>query len=431
MAFVRSDGTELHPHQAMSVAVHLLDQTPPDPSADLNNLINHIQASAFAQRHVGLALTHLLESDPHLKAACRTAWGMASALENLALDNAVQTPDSPPPSIESLEEELLQRLFEAEYRRGAFLHAYNVDITGGELALPMPGFHLIQLSEQDMAKLTNEPTPTSSLHRQGTGNTFVRIVNTGTDDDWTWLRETWSSATSVLRVLKYLKYGIVDLDWAALHFEPDWVNQIRKYGINMLGRPRWDVQAERFTLDATEKARFVQFLTFYLAHLSEIDDMNSDLRKAISIAGNHYESHHTRMSLEDQLIDLVISAEALFSSGSEISFRIAQRAALLLGPNPDRRRSIFGLLRRAYSARSSLVHGAAIQQGQFPEEDLRALGEELRVAILRLLTLHMRSHRNRADVLAWLDDAALDPDRQQEVLLESDFERYLVEHDAG
>lgn len=433
-AFVRSNGTELDPHQTMRVAVHLLDQTPADRPPDLHDLFDQVQASAFAQRDVRAALTRLLDSDSHLRAACRTTWGMASALQNLALDDVVRglNPDSPLPNIEPLAEALVQRLFETDYRRGAFFHAYNVDMVDSELKLPMPGVHLVQLSEHDTARLVNEATPTSNLHHEGLGNTFVRVVDAGASDDWAWLRERWDDAGRVVRVLQYLKYGIADLDWAALHFEPDWVNEIRKYGIYMLGRPRRDVQAARFTLDAAEQARFVQYLTFYLVHLGEIDDMGSELRKASSIAGRYYESHHSRISLEDQLIDLVISLEALFSPESELRFRIAQRGALLVGADPDSRRRIFRLLRRAYDARSSLVHGAEspFEAGGFSEPELRALGEQVRVAILRMLTLHMRGHRDRPNVLGWLDDAALDSDRQQELLRKSDFEQYLTERDT-
>jgi hypothetical protein len=222
-AFVRSNGTELHPHQTMSVAVHLLDQTPADRPPELHDLFDQVQASAFAQRDVRAALTRLLDSDSHLRAACRTTWGMASALQNLALDDVVRglNSDSPLPNIEPLAEVLVQRLFETDYRRGAFFHTYNVDMVDIELKLPMPGVHLVRLSEHDAALLVNEATPTSNLHREGMGNTFVRVVDAGASDDWAWLRERWDDAGRVVRVLQYLKYGIADLDWAALHFEPD------------------------------------------------------------------------------------------------------------------------------------------------------------------------------------------------------------------
>jgi hypothetical protein len=172
-------------------------------------------------------------------------------------------------------------------------------------------------------------------------------------------------------------------------------------------------------------------MTFYAAHLPEIDDMRSDLRKATAIAGNYYESHHGRTSFEDKLIDLVISLEALFSPGreGELRFRIAQRGALLLGTDVAERHRMFTLLRRAYDARSALVHGGdnPFQTGKFTADELTALGEAVRVAILRLLTLHMRGYRKREAILVWLDECALDPERRQELIDEADFGKYLIE----
>jgi len=433
--FVQADGRTLDPESAMSVAVTLLDQQQQQRSSEYDELVAEIEASPLAARDIRTALARLLQSDSHLQLTCGTTWRMASALEKLRLDSLSRNVTlSTLPNTDDIVTELMARLFETDYRRCAFFHVYNVAMSEKEIVLPMPEAHLLRLTEADAAQLVNEPTQSSRLHRESTGNAFIRIVDSGAGDDWVWLTERWKDAYNVVRILRFLKSGTVDLDWAGLHFFPSWVNEVRKYGISLLGRPRWDVQAQRFDFGVAEHERLIRYLTFYLGHLDEIDDTRSHVRKATMIAGNYFESHHARTSIEDKLIDLVISLEALFSPAreGEFRFRISLRGALLLGNDADSRRRVFQLMKRAYDARSSLVHGdeSPFETGRFSEQDLAALASEVRVAILRLLTLHMRGYRNRDDALAWIDDAAFSAERHRQFLDESDFEKYLAEQDG-
>jgi hypothetical protein len=425
--------TELLAPSAMSLAVNLLEQDRSKLSRDNADLLRLIDASSMARRNISGALQGLLESDPHLMSTCRTRWAIARALEQLGLDAASQalTPNAPKPNLTELASSLIERLFEEEYRRGSIFHIYNVDLPPAGLSLGSLGAVLMRLPPEEVALLTNEATASSRIHGVGLGNTFIRFVDGGEGDDWRWMAERRQDAYKIVRVLRFLRYQIVDLDWGGIHYSPEWVNAIRKYGITIWGRPRWDVQPTRFTLDEEDQRVLLQYLAFYTAHLPEIDDMQSDLRKAMSIAGNYYESHHGRLSSEDKLIDLVISLEALFSPSreGELRFRIAQRGALLLGADAAERRRIFALLRRAYDARSALVHGgdSPFQSAKFTADDLTTLGEAVRVAVLRLLTLHMRGYRKRDAVLGWLDECALDPERHQKLTEEADFHKYLSE----
>lgn len=63
-------------------------------------------------------------------------------------------------------------------------------------------------------------------------------------------------------------------------------------------------------------------------------------------------------------IDLMIAFEALYlGEEQELSYKIATRAAYLLGDTPERRALIYSILRNAYVIRSKLVHG-----GDIPKE---------------------------------------------------------------
>lgn len=70
-----------------------------------------------------------------------------------------------------------------------------------------------------------------------------------------------------------------------------------------------------------------------------------------------------RDRIEDQVLDLVIAAEALYLSDSgdkqELNFRASLRAAIWLDPDTNRvtRRRAFDLLKAAYGLRSAVAHG--------------------------------------------------------------------------
>lgn len=67
----------------------------------------------------------------------------------------------------------------------------------------------------------------------------------------------------------------------------------------------------------------------------------------------------SRHSREDSLIDLAICGEAIFLQGDarELSYRLALSCAFFLSTTPAGRQSIYDAVRRAYDARSLIVHG--------------------------------------------------------------------------
>lgn len=70
-------------------------------------------------------------------------------------------------------------------------------------------------------------------------------------------------------------------------------------------------------------------------------------------------------------IDLMIAFEALYLAGEqELAYKLATRAAYLLGNTQERRRFIYRVLRNAYILRSKLVHGGDIPKEVEIEKDL-------------------------------------------------------------
>jgi len=94
--------------------------------------------------------------------------------------------------------------------------------------------------------------------------------------------------------------------------------------------------------------------------------------------------------LDEQLVDLLIAAEALFLSdvgSGELTYRLATRAAFFLAERPDERREVSDLFKRAYSQRSKLVHGEILEvtaePGYTPREFVKAIEDAIRAAVTR------------------------------------------------
>jgi hypothetical protein len=91
------------------------------------------------------------------------------------------------------------------------------------------------------------------------------------------------------------------------------------------------------------------------------------LVNAIRRFGYAYERHR----IEDKIVDLLISAEALFLSSDsytgEVKYRLSLRASLFLATEGDVRQAIFDRMKAAYDLRSAVVHGAAYNTRRLPK----------------------------------------------------------------
>ena len=62
--------------------------------------------------------------------------------------------------------------------------------------------------------------------------------------------------------------------------------------------------------------------------------------------------------LEDRLLNLITALEGLYlpDTSQELKYKLAVRAAIILGKTPKERNKIFDVLRKAYDLRSRIVH---------------------------------------------------------------------------
>jgi len=145
---------------------------------------------------------------------------------------------------------------------------------------------------------------------------------------------------------------------------------------------------------------------------------------------------------QDGIVDLAVVLEALFSDGTtELTHKVAMRAALLIGYPPSRATKVFETVRAFYALRSAIVHAnpgnveaQAIEvfrswRGRskaLPRRDLREtnamfIGAEVVAAILRAC-LHLESSGHDPFSKSFpgkLDQMAFDPRARRKLLIDA------------
>jgi hypothetical protein len=109
--------------------------------------------------------------------------------------------------------------------------------------------------------------------------------------------------------------------------------------------------------------------------LRQPDFLRKNKALALALRRLGYQAHRERV--EDELVDILIAAEALYLSDvayEELNFRLALRAAALCDPQTlgMTRRNVFDLMKSGYRVRSKIVHGGVPRA-----EDLTVKGAQV------------------------------------------------------
>ena len=337
-------------------------------------------ASGFDGDEHSKVVKSILASDDHLRACCRNALALAFFLERSIIAPAVQLRRR---GGSNEEINSTYRQFEVltyhqgQYSRTAYTHIFNLRIEPEEIDLGS-GKKLRQVHESAIPMLLGEgPSMRSFLHPSQTGNVFLCQTQMEdsviSDDDW--LNAIRLSAHEVVTIFQYLKGGVINVGYSVLHFNPPWVNELRKFGLVFIGDPRrlpYKGGTDWYELDAEGLNRLHRWQTaLNLAQLkSRMGASNLQMRLTIERAGTYYEGSHDRTQPDERLISLSIALASLFSPSdqSELSYRICQFASLLLGSDAAERLAIFASLREMYKLRSRLhsweLRCSAVQRRQ-------------------------------------------------------------------
>ncbi len=127
---------------------------------------------------------------------------------------------------------------------------------------------------------------------------------------------------------------------------------------------------------------------------------------ALAVRRFAYKGERTRV--DDQLVDLIVAAEALFlgddESGGELRFRLSTRAACYIRDPTRSRRSVYGLFMAAYRVRSRLLHGHEAKPINVAGEELTPARVVEAVEELLRLALKQAIDEAAAGSTAWAAD---------------------------
>jgi hypothetical protein len=202
---------------------------------------------------------------------------------------------------------------------------------------------------------------------------------------------TVASATAEAKVyraiaaMRLLKSGLISVG-GVVHTTRDVLSSSSSHRRSILRRPT--TPRDEYALQGDDSKHLVEIYS----HLAELDDSN---RATVKMALRRFVGSSERFDSEDRLVDLLICAEALFAGdpkdAADLSYKLSLRCAYYLSRDANERRTLFRHMRRAYSARSNIVHGnrregrvqRSIERGI---EELPETEQALRTALRRLLT---------------------------------------------
>jgi hypothetical protein len=398
-------------------------------------------ALGFPGDEVKQELQHILEEDRHLKECCSTLLNLGQLLEIEFVGYAAFHQNQ-----HGFDDDEFNKVFAGfsdyiysePFKTVAASHLYNFDAEDDNLFFD--GLRIVKLNTAAISTILGESSTPSFIHPYGVGQYFIVTEKVGPIDDvLAWLYNERTKATDFTSILQYFKDGVVHVDYSVPHFFPLWVNQIRNRGIFYIGDPHrlWYAEGKRFyRLSRSEADDLNKWWKISLSApvANRLGESRNKLRQAMTRAGTFYESHHERQDATNKLIDLAIALEAFFSPSKEgeLTHRMAQSAAYLVGESVDERKEIFRFVKEMYSRRSALFHGQydvdAYSDGKFVSDDeIEKLASIIRRAMLKFLILFINGTNSRDEILSRLIDCTLDPKAAETLIIETDAGKFIAD----
>lgn len=167
-----------------------------------------------------------------------------------------------------------------------------------------------------------------------------------------------------------------------------------------------DFLGTNYSLASEESEEFAEFWNIIIDQIKNPDD---NYRVALDKFSNSFH----RANENDRLLDCVIALESLFlksGENQEMSYRLSQRGALLLGDDAENALEVKENLREAYNRRSRLVHGSTAET----DEDFVLKLHELTRKSLATFLQQRHDGREHDEIIENLDKEASIPQSKNE-----------------
>lgn len=222
------------------------------------------------------------------------------------------------------------------------------------------------------------------------------------------LKEVISKFDETISIMKLYKVG--DLRIGAIYHQT-----FRKWEIEpikRIGDENPQIGPNKFELKRKDVQKFLSFF-------KKVNSINLNDKKQsfLRLALKRFSQAISTTEFQDKIIDFWIALESLYHTPgdkTELSYRIANRSAILLGNNDEQRKFFYGFHKDCYSIRSSIVHSGFIKKmkilGIEQNEDyvLKNLESATRNSILKFLSLSYSMGTKHDDILKEIDNGLLD-----------------------
>jgi len=388
-------------------------------------------ALGFDGQHVSEKIQEILARDKHLAECCPTPFQLAHYLDvNLitplatAILNGYQKG-----TVDQIYDDFdVSTYHQGRFKRILLTHLFNFEMEGNSSAVGE--IRIERIGPETIPRLLGESGFQAFLHPKNIGNCFlVEEEGASAASDTEWMATRRDKAIRFGELLQYYKDGVVYAGYSVVHFAPEWVNQIRKWGLFFLGSPRqipYESGSKLYTMTAQDRSSLEEW--WKLMRTPKIsralDRKTGELRVATYRAAEYYELSHERSYPVERLIALAIATESLFSPSDkgELKFRICQSAAQFIGASAEERTKIFESLRKMYDKRSALFHGSydlkKYEEGEFvTHAQIDEWSGYIRRAYTGFLALYLRSElglngeNSRESILRLIDEANFDDEK--------------------
>lgn len=186
-----------------------------------------------------------------------------------------------------------------------------------------------------------------------------------------------------------------------------------------------------YCVDSTNIRTIQSVWEVYQKYKERLENDDCSLRRAIGIAGEFFEDSHKKVSRIEQFANLIIALEALYThEKTELTFRICQSCALLVGYGTNATQEKFEFLQAMFKKRGALFHGMHARSSSSPEvfintQDLITLISIVRTSILNFTTLFLQGENDLKKIRKNLERAVLDESFRREFLTKANYEAFL------
>lgn len=382
-------------------------------------------------------LHKILESDSHLNICCDRPFNLAYTLDEYFLKYIYQLSTLGikinDEQFDIMFKELLLILYQDVYSRNALYHLYNFEHPEKELKIE--DFSIIELPVNFIPRILGEQGSISQFHIPGIGNHFIQYTDNESPDEYpTWLDNKLIEARGILALLQLLKDDIIDIDYYTIYFTPNFVNQIWRFGNYYNGDIKRTTRNSKYILSSDDFETLLKYRKIQTKYAEKFKNPNSELGKVLTLAERHFANFHSKEIIIEQLLELIISLEFLYSpeDRTELTHRIRQYAAIFIGNQMDSK-DVYQFLNHMLRKRGALVHGgydiSEVDEGRFINDDeIIKLASIVRKSLQHFIVLYLRGESSRQRVHEMIQDAAFHTDKAEELRDAIDVNKFLEEN---